>query len=189
MLVRALGRQLHLRHLAGLAGAAARSTFRWIIPRSSRPLPGSKRRSKRSEPGERRAGATTSPALKGTGEPTPSQTAWATLGLIAAGTARSRAVRTRDRVLDRDPACRRIVGRELRSRAPGFPACSTSDIITTECTFPMMAIARYQQRAGAAPAWSVVGATARPTGPASFAGSLGCTRLLVAGPGRSGRFP
>ena len=50
------------------------------------------------------------PSLKGTGEPTPSQTAWATLGLIAAGRARSEAVRRGIDYLVQIPVARRLLG-------------------------------------------------------------------------------
>ncbi len=50
------------------------------------------------------------PSLKGTGDPTPSQTAWATLGLIAAGRARTDGRPPRDRLPDPGAAPRRLLG-------------------------------------------------------------------------------
>ena len=89
MLVRPLGRQLHLRHLAGAAGAGGDR-----VPDGS--CRGFRRAVAWLESTQQPSGAWgetcrsyDDPSLKGTGDPTPSQTAWATLGLIAAGRAQS----------------------------------------------------------------------------------------------------
>jgi squalene-hopene/tetraprenyl-beta-curcumene cyclase len=83
------------------------------------------------------------PALKGTGEPTASQTAWATLGLIAAGKALS-------------PAVRRGIDYLIRAQLPdgswnespftgtGFPRVFYLRYHLYRIYFPLMAMARYQ---------------------------------------------
>ncbi len=83
------------------------------------------------------------PALKGTGEPTPSQTAWGTLGLIAAGRALS-------------PAVRRGIDYLVRAQLPdgswnesfftgtGFPRVFYLRYHLYRVYFPLMAMARYR---------------------------------------------
>jgi squalene-hopene/tetraprenyl-beta-curcumene cyclase len=83
------------------------------------------------------------PTLKGVGEPTPSQTAWAALGLIAAGRAGGAAVH-------------RAIEYLLRSQRPdgswdeapftgtGFPRVFYLRYHFYRVYFPLMAIARYQ---------------------------------------------
>src|SRR5205823_12944766 len=83
------------------------------------------------------------PALKGIGEPTPSQTAWATLGLIAAGRTRGAAVR-------------RGIDYLLRIQLPdgswdeapftgtGFPRVFYLRYHFYRVYFPMLALARFQ---------------------------------------------
>jgi squalene-hopene/tetraprenyl-beta-curcumene cyclase len=83
------------------------------------------------------------PALKGTGDPTPSQTAWATLGLIAAGRALA-------------PSVRRGIDFLLRAQLPdgswneapftgtGFPRVFYLRYHLYRVYFPLMALARYQ---------------------------------------------
>ena len=93
LLVRPLGRQLHLRHLAGACRASRRSTSRWTIRAWSRPPTGSNRSSRSTAAGARRCQSYDDPSWMGRGEPTASQTAWAVLGLIAAGRGESEAVR------------------------------------------------------------------------------------------------
>ena len=87
------------------------------------------------------------PSLKGTGEPTPSQTAWATLGLIAAGQARG-------------TAAQRGIDYLLQAQLPdgswdeapytgtGFPRVFYLRYHYYRVFFPMMAIARYQAAIG-----------------------------------------
>ena len=87
------------------------------------------------------------PSLKGTGEPTPSQTAWATLGLIAAGQARG-------------TAARRGIDYLLQAQLPdgswdeapftgtGFPRVFYLRYHYYRVYFPMMAIARYRAAVG-----------------------------------------
>jgi squalene-hopene/tetraprenyl-beta-curcumene cyclase len=83
------------------------------------------------------------PDLKGTGEPTPSQTAWGTLGLIAAGRALG-------------PAVRRGIDYLVRAQLPdgswnettftgtGFPRVFYLRYHLYRIYFPLMAMARYQ---------------------------------------------
>jgi len=83
------------------------------------------------------------PKLKGTGEPTPSQTAWGTLGLIAAGRALG-------------PSVRRGIDFLLRTQLPdgswnespftgtGFPRVFYLRYHLYRVYFPLMAMARYQ---------------------------------------------
>jgi len=82
------------------------------------------------------------PALKGTGDPTPSQTAWATLGLIAAGHAFS-------------PAVRNGIDYLIQTQLPdgswdepqftgtGFPRVFYLRYHLYRVYFPLMAMARY----------------------------------------------
>ncbi|HZW33578.1 MAG TPA: squalene--hopene cyclase [Isosphaeraceae bacterium] len=83
------------------------------------------------------------PALKGIGEPTPSQTAWATLGLIAAGRARTHAVR-----LGIDYLLRAQLPDGSWDEAPftgtGFPRVFYLRYHYYRISFPIMALARYR---------------------------------------------
>ena len=83
------------------------------------------------------------PSLKGTGEPTPSQTAWATLGLIAAGRARSEAVR---RGIDYLIQAQLPDGswEELPYTGTGFPRVFYLRYHYYRVYFPLMAVARYK---------------------------------------------
>ncbi len=83
------------------------------------------------------------PALKGTGLPTPSQTAWATLGLIAAGRASSAAVR---RGIDYLIETQLPDGSwdEDSFTGTGFPRVFYLRYHYYRVYFPMMAIARYR---------------------------------------------
>ena len=91
-LVRALGRELHLRHRAGAARPG--SDWRW----TTTSLASSRRRSGcawcriRTAAGARACDSYDDPALRGVGASTPSQTAWAILGLLAVGDTRSDSV-------------------------------------------------------------------------------------------------
>jgi squalene-hopene/tetraprenyl-beta-curcumene cyclase len=83
------------------------------------------------------------PSLKGSGDPTPSQTAWATLGLIAAGRAFS-------------PAVRNGIDYLIQTQLPdgswdepqftgtGFPRVFYLRYHLYRVYFPLMALARYQ---------------------------------------------
>jgi squalene-hopene/tetraprenyl-beta-curcumene cyclase len=83
------------------------------------------------------------PALKGTGDPTPSQTAWATLGLIAAGRARTEAVRSGIEYLlqQQNPDGS---WDEATFTGTGFPRVFYLRYHYYRIYFPLMAIARYQ---------------------------------------------
>jgi squalene-hopene/tetraprenyl-beta-curcumene cyclase len=83
------------------------------------------------------------PSLKGIGDPTPSQTAWATLGLIAAGRARGAAVR---RGID---CLRRLQlpdgsWDEAPFTGTGFPRVFYLRYHYYRICFPLMALARYR---------------------------------------------
>jgi squalene-hopene/tetraprenyl-beta-curcumene cyclase len=83
------------------------------------------------------------PSLKGTGEPTPSQTAWATLGLIAAGRARTSAVRRGiDYLLQEQNADGSWD--EATFTGTGFPRVFYLRYHYYRIYFPLMAIARYK---------------------------------------------
>ena len=64
------------------------------------------------------------PSLRGQGESTPSQTAWAILGVLAAGDTRSDSVAARHRVSVAHAENRRLMGRTVSSPAPDFRVCS-----------------------------------------------------------------
>ena len=83
------------------------------------------------------------PSLKGTGEPTPSQTAWATLGLIAAGRASGQAVR---RGIDYLVQTQLADGSwdEPQFTGTGFPRVFYLRYHLYRVYFPLMAMARYQ---------------------------------------------
>ena len=93
--------------------------------RSSRRPTGSNRSSRPTAAGARPAGATTTRRWMGQGEPTASQTAWAVLGLIAAGRADGRGRPPRHRVPARAPSSADGTWDEARSPAPASPASST----------------------------------------------------------------
>ena len=141
LLVWPLGGQLHLRHLAGLAGPG-RSRFPMDHPRDpqgrglARVDPATLGRLGRDLPELRR------PQLKGTGEPTPSQTAWATLGLVAAGRAAVRPSAAAS-ITSSSPAARRLLGRGPFT-GTGFPRVFYLRYHYYRVYFPLMAIARYQ---------------------------------------------
>jgi squalene-hopene/tetraprenyl-beta-curcumene cyclase len=83
------------------------------------------------------------PSLKGTGEPTASQTAWATLGLIAGGRAMSPAVR---RGIDYLVSTQLPDGSwdEPEFTGTGFPRVFYLRYHLYRIYFPLMAMARYQ---------------------------------------------
>jgi squalene-hopene/tetraprenyl-beta-curcumene cyclase len=83
------------------------------------------------------------PSLKGTGEPTPSQTAWATLGLIAAGRASTETAR---RGIDYLVETQLADGSwdESSFTGTGFPRVFYLRYHYYRVYFPMMAIARYR---------------------------------------------
>jgi squalene-hopene/tetraprenyl-beta-curcumene cyclase len=83
------------------------------------------------------------PSLKGTGEPTPSQTAWATLALIAAGRASSAAVRNG---IDYLIQTQLPDGswHEAPFTGTGFPRVFYLRYHYYAIYFPLMAIARYR---------------------------------------------
>jgi squalene-hopene/tetraprenyl-beta-curcumene cyclase len=83
------------------------------------------------------------PSLKGTGDPTPSQTAWAILGLVAAGRARTAAVR---RGIDYLLQGQNADGSwdEATFTGTGFPRVFYLSYHYYRIYFPLMAIARYK---------------------------------------------
>jgi squalene-hopene/tetraprenyl-beta-curcumene cyclase len=83
------------------------------------------------------------PALKGTGEPTPSQTAWAVLALVAAGRAFSPAVRSGIEYLIQTQS---LDGswEDSQFTGTGFPKVFYLRYHLYAVYFPLMAIARYQ---------------------------------------------
>ena len=87
----------------------------------------------------------------GQGEPTASQTAWAVLGLIAAGRAHGDAVR---RGIEYLLATQRPDGTwdEAPFTGTGFPRVFYLKYHLYRVYFPLMALARYQAAAGALPA-------------------------------------
>ena len=87
------------------------------------------------------------PALKGTGDSTPSQTAWATLGLIAAGRARSEAVERGIAYLIETQLADGS-WEESSFTGTGFPRVFYLRYHYYRVYFPLMAIARYQSARG-----------------------------------------
>jgi squalene-hopene/tetraprenyl-beta-curcumene cyclase len=89
------------------------------------------------------------PALKGTGDPTPSQTAWATLGLIAAGRADTTAVRGGIDYLVREQKADGSWD-EATYTGTGFPRVFYLRYHYYRIYFPLMATARYKAAIGRA---------------------------------------
>jgi squalene-hopene/tetraprenyl-beta-curcumene cyclase len=83
------------------------------------------------------------PSLKGTGDPTPSQTAWATLGLIAAGRAKTAAVRRGIDYLLREQSPDGS-WEEATFTGTGFPRVFYLRYHYYRIYFPLMAIARFK---------------------------------------------
>jgi squalene-hopene/tetraprenyl-beta-curcumene cyclase len=84
------------------------------------------------------------PELMGTGAPTASQTAWATLGLIAAGRASGEGVRRGIQYLLRTQAADGTWD-EAEFTGTGFPRVFYLKYHLYRVYFPLMAIARYRQ--------------------------------------------
>ncbi|WP_165073675.1 squalene--hopene cyclase [Paludisphaera rhizosphaerae] len=84
------------------------------------------------------------PELKGTGVPTASQTAWAVLGLIAAGRARSHAVARGIQYLV-DTQLEDGSWDEVEFTGTGFPRVFYLRYHLYRISFPLMALARYGQ--------------------------------------------
>jgi squalene-hopene/tetraprenyl-beta-curcumene cyclase len=111
------------------------------------------------------------PAWMGRGEPTASQTGWALLGLVAAGRAKSEAVRRGVQFLiDTQAADGTWV--EHAFTGTGFPRVFYLKYHLYRVYFPMMALGRYQAAIGrvATPATSTPGALASriPAVPGAF---------------------
>jgi squalene-hopene/tetraprenyl-beta-curcumene cyclase len=83
------------------------------------------------------------PSLKGTGDPTPSQTAWATLGLVSAGRAKTAAVRRGIDYLIREQNPDGSWD-EPTFTGTGFPRVFYLRYHYYRIYFPLMAIARYR---------------------------------------------
>lgn len=83
------------------------------------------------------------PSLRGTGEPTASQTAWAVLGLLAAGEAKSAEV---ERGIEYLLACQTADGTwdEPQFTGTGFPRVFYLRYHFYSLYFPLMALARYR---------------------------------------------
>ena len=91
------------------------------------------------------------PSLKGVGKPTPSQTAWAILGLLAAGRAKSESVRRGvEYLLETQEADG--TWDESEFTGTGFPRVFYLRYHLYRVTFPLMALARYRSAAGRLPA-------------------------------------
>ena len=87
------------------------------------------------------------PSLAGRGLPTASQTAWAVLGLLAAGEAAQRNGAKRHRLPESDPAGRRR-WREDQFTGTGFPKVFYLKYHMYALYFPLMALARYAAAVG-----------------------------------------
>ncbi len=91
-LVWSLGRELSVRHVPCSARPGGNGRSGTMSPRFSRPRNGFAWCRTPMADGARPAGRTTIPNQRGIGPSTPSQTAWAVLGLLAAGDTRSDSV-------------------------------------------------------------------------------------------------
>ena len=124
LLDRPLGRQLPLRHLAGAASACAAIGFDMRRPDGA---PGRRLAEEVQQAGGGWGESCRSyddPSLAGQGTPTASQTAWALLGLLAAGEARQRGGARRRRLPARHAATPTATGTRSRSPAPASRRCS-----------------------------------------------------------------
>ena len=110
--------------------------FPWTTRPSSEPLTGWSRSSSRRVPGAKRAEATMTPRLKGTGEPTPSQTAWATLGTHRRRPGLSRRPFATASIICFRPSCPTARGMSPSSRGPDSPGYSIFGITFTASTSP-----------------------------------------------------
>ena len=110
------------------------------------------------------------PAKKGIGATTAAQTAWAVMGLIAAGQADHAAVRRGVGLLARDAASGRAPGRSTDAwTGTGFPKVFYLNYHAYRHVFPLMALAQYAAarggRARRLPGWRPPGAPGGARGP------------------------
>ncbi|MDX2036522.1 MAG: squalene--hopene cyclase [Isosphaeraceae bacterium] len=89
------------------------------------------------------------PTWKGRGEPTPTQTAWALMGLIAAGRARNESVRNGVRHLAETQNAEGIWD-EASYTGTGFPCVFYLRYHLYRTYFPLMALGRYRAEVGLA---------------------------------------
>ena len=130
LVVRALGRELRLRHRRGVPGLVAGGLSPAHAGDPARgALAGGATRT-RTAAGARTCAPTTTRAWVGRGDITASQTAWALLALLAAGE-RSTALARGVRVARRRPSARTAPGTSRSSPAPASRGTSPS---TTTCT-------------------------------------------------------
>ena len=160
-----------------------RSTSRWIIRRSSKPSAWLESTQQPSGAWGETCRSYDEPALKGTGEPTPSQTAWATLGLIAAGRARSPAVR---RGIDYLVETQLADGswEENSFTGTGFPRVFYLRYHYYRVYFPLMAIARHPGRPGRRRDRLSPALRPERSGPAPIAGRCNMAKIVALAPMR-----
>ena len=113
--------------------------------RAGRPT-GWRRSSRPAAAGARSCRSYDDPSLEGRGEPTASQTAWAVLGLIAAGRADGDAVRRGIEYLLEHPAAPTAPGTRQPFTGTGFPRVFYLKYHLYRLYFPLMALARYRGR-------------------------------------------
>ena len=165
LLVRPLGRQLHLRHLAGPAGPQG--------DRLPDGPPGARQGRRLARVGPAAVGgwgetcrSYDDPTLKGTGEPTASQTAWAVArpdrrrpGATARPSAAASSTCSR-------PSSPTAPGTKTPFTGTGFPRVFYLQYHLYRVYFPLMAIARYQAAVGQPPASRARGPGQPDPGPA-----------------------
>ncbi len=125
-MVRPLGRQLHLRHRRGAAGAGShrRGYERSLI--SAVPATGWLRANRPMAAGAKAAPPTWTPRSSGRGTATASQTAWALMALIAANRAEDREAIERGSPVPGRDAERAAPGTSRNIPAPAFPATASA---------------------------------------------------------------
>ena len=147
-LVRTLGRRLHLRHVPGAARLASRGRkrSRSVYPARRRmaALDSERRRRLGRKLRQLRPATLSSPRHS-----TPSQTAWAILGLLAGGDTTSSSLHKGVEYLIGNPAHATAAGTRSLSTGTGFPGVFYLQYHLYRHSFPVLALSSYLKAKGA----------------------------------------